>query len=131
LSSCGAQARGASRAREDASRGGLVYPDVGRSDLMPGQVHPPFGFGPGGMVGGEVGNLVGPRNPGFGGGWGGMGIGGPRFDPIGPPGLGLPGGFGPSVGRPPIRPRFPPGFGGDPDNDVFRPPTGRGDDMFL
>ena len=130
LDSCGAQAREAARAREDVTRGGQVYPDVGRPDFMPGMMPSPFVGGPGGVLGGEVGNLVGPRNPGF-GGWGGLGVGGARFDPIGPPGLGPRGGFGPNIGGPPNRPRFPPGFGGDPDNDIFRPPSGRGDDMFL
>ena len=125
--SCSTQARD-SREREDNFRGGLAYPDVGRSDFMPGNVPSPFGVGSGGFGGGG-GNLVGPRNRGF-GGWGGMGVGGPRFDPIGPPGLRPPGGLGGLTGGPGGS-RFPPGFGGDPDNDLFRPPTGRGDDMFL
>ena len=99
---------------------------------MPGHVISPFGMGPGGAFGGGEfgGNLVGPRNPGF-GGWPGMGGpsgplgGGVRFDPIGPPGLLPPGGLGG-----PRQPRFPMGGDGGPDNDLFRPPTGR-DDMFM
>ena len=98
---------------------------------MPAQVISPFGMGPGDTFGGELGgNLVVPRNPGF-GGWPGMAGpsgplgGGVRFDPIVPPGLLPPGGLGG-----PRQPRSPMGGDGGPGDDLFRPPTGR-DDMFM
>ena len=131
---------GSIRTGDDRGRigGGLAYPDVGRVDLMPGGIVGGVGqnvFQPGG-------NLVGPTHPSFSplggglgpgmGGFGGIGRG-VRFDPIGPPGMfGEYGNFGSGIGG------FAgnPGFGGPgrrqfPDNDHLRPPSGRGDDMFL
>ncbi len=114
---------------------GMLYPDVGRSDLLPGGLGGPLGVGPGGLMVGP-GNLMGPGHPGFGGLGGGL-MGGPaggptggaRFDPFMPPGVGGFGAGGLGGGLGGGRPGFPRPRGG-PDNDLFMPPTGR-DDMFM
>lgn len=107
--SCSVQVRNSEHQNNRPDSYGPV--GIDRPEFAPYLAPRPFAFGPSFE---ERGNLVGPQNPGFFGGMGGL-VGGPRFDPIGPSGIvPRPGYHRPHIG---------------PDNDIFRPPGQ--DDMFL